>query len=89
VTEIELLSNDRLDDKGETTIKEFLSSVQVVGLTENIKETAIKLRRSQRLTIPDAIIVATAVSLDAQLLTNDARLLNFPGIRCRSVQLKK
>jgi hypothetical protein len=53
-----------------------------------VKESAILLRRRHRLTIPDAIIAATAQSLDSELLTNDAKLLAIPDITSRSLALK-
>ena len=53
-----------------------------------VKQAAIHLRREHRLRMPDAIIAGTALSLDAELLTNDARLGGVPGLRTRSVPLR-
>lgn len=69
-------------------VRKFLESVNLVGLTPEIKEEAIALRREHRLTIPDAIIVATAVHMQTELFTNDARLTALPGIKTRSVVLR-
>ena len=88
ISEIELLSHDRLRHKEETMVRAFLASVDVVGLTSGIKESAIALRRRHRLTVPDAIIAATAVSLEAELLSNDGKLAGVPGLRCRSLPLR-
>lgn len=88
ISEIELLSYNNLDSAGESAIRAFLGSTQVVDLTEKVKETAILLRRRHRLTIPDALIAATAQSLGAVLLTNDAKLLGLPDVASRSLTLK-
>jgi len=52
------------------------------------RESTIKLRREQRLKLPDALIAACAIHFDAVLLTNDQRLSNIPGLRCQSLELK-
>ena len=60
----------------------------VVDLTEEIRELAIDLRRRHALKLPDAIVAATALSLQAQLVTNDTKLLHVPGLTCQRMQLK-
>lgn len=62
-----------------------LITVAVTGITPEIKQTTIDLRRNNRLKLPDAIIVATAKCLGATLLTNDTALLNLPEIQSQSV----
>lgn len=88
ISEIELFSHDGLRPEGETAIRTFLRIAEIVELTSEIKEGAISLRRRNHLTIPDAIIAATAVSRDAELWTNDAKLSSVAGLRCRSLPLK-
>lgn len=87
ISEIELRSHAPLTEDGEAIIRRFLSAVDVVGLTPAITEAAIVLRRQHRLTIPDAVIVATAQVLGAELLSNDARLSGLPDVRVRAVDL--
>ncbi|MGH9345323.1 MAG: type II toxin-antitoxin system VapC family toxin [Terriglobia bacterium] len=74
ITEMELLSYPSLDTTAERQIRGFLSEITVVGLTDSVKTTAIIIRRQDGLKLPDAIVVGTAVVLDADLLTNDAHL---------------
>lgn len=88
ISDIELLSHTALDQAAETVIRGFLSSVDTVDVTAPIKDAAIFLRRKHRLTIPDAIIAATASTTDAELLTNDAKLAGLTGIKTRSLALK-
>ena len=53
-----------------------------------MRETAIRLRRERRLKLPDAVVAASALVLDAVLLTNDRHLLTLPGLRSQSLELK-
>ena len=87
ITEIELLSHPNLDAKSESAIRAFLSEIEIIGLAEPIKEECITLRRRHGLTIPDAVIAATAITLDTQLLSNDAKLAAKLGTRCQTVSL--
>ena len=88
ISEMELLSYPSLDDAALAQIRSFLSEVTVVELTEEIRELAIGLRRQHTLKLPDAIVAATAVSLQAQLVTNDTKLLRVPGLTCQRLELK-
>ena len=88
ISEMELLSYPALDDAALVQIHSFLSDVTVVELTAEIRELAIGLRRKHALKLPDAIIAATALSLEAQLVTNDTKLLGVPGLTCQSLELK-
>lgn len=87
ITEIELLSYPSLSANEEQQIRNLLTQIAVVGIENNIKELAIAFRKNYRLRLPDAIIVATARSLNATLLTNDVRLSNLSEINTQSVQI--
>jgi predicted nucleic acid-binding protein len=87
ITEIELLSYPSLSLEEETQIIDFLNKITVVGVDNNIKNLTIEFRKQYRLRLPDAIIVATAKSLNAILFTNDVRLANLTEINTQSVQI--
>ena len=87
ITEIELLSYPLLKPEDETEIHAFLNDVSIIDLTEEIKQSAIHFRRQYRLKLPDALIVATAVCLKAELFTNDAKLLDIPDLSAKSLSL--
>ncbi|BAZ53013.1 PilT domain-containing protein [Nostoc sp. NIES-4103] len=87
ITEIELLSYPTLSADEEVQIIDFLTKITVVGIEENIKALAISFRKQYKLRLPDAIIVATAKSLNATLFTNDMRLANLTEINTQSVQI--
>lgn len=87
ITEIELLSYPSLNPDEEVKIRDFLADITVVAVEGNIKELAITFRKNHKLRLPDAIIAATAKSLNATLLTNDIRLANLTEIRTQSVKI--
>lgn len=88
ITEIELLSYPLLNPDDEAEIHAFLDDVTIIDLTEQIKQSAIKLRRQYRFKLPDALIVATAYFLNADLLTNDIKLLNIAELSTKPLLLK-
>ena len=88
ISEMELLSYPSLSEPEQAKIRNFLSAITVVSLTEEVRTLAIGLRRQHLLKLPDAIVAATALSLEAQLVTNDAKLLRVPGLSAREVKLK-
>ena len=87
ITEIELLSYPSLSSDEETQIIEFLNKISIVGIDSNIKNLTIALRKQYRLRLPDAIIAATAQSLNATLFTNDVSLNNVTQINTQIVQI--
>ncbi|MBF0147026.1 MAG: type II toxin-antitoxin system VapC family toxin [Magnetococcales bacterium] len=88
ITEIELLSYPSLSQSEESKIRALLHDIRVVDIDPDIKEKTIRLRRYQGLKLPDAIIAATAFSLNGILLTNDQKIARVPGLQCQSVPLK-
>ena len=67
ITEIELLSWQKISPEQSKTISLFLSNFGKVDLNEEIKEITINIRKSTGLKIPDAIIAASALALDEGL----------------------
>ena len=82
VTRMELLSFPDLTPSETAAIEEFLSSIDVVALTEDVERRAVSIRRETRAKLPDAIIVATAMEAGCVLLTCDRELarLTLPGL---------
>jgi len=74
ITEMELLSFPQLSNQEEKVIRKLLSHFSIISLDESIKEKAIAIRRTKRLKLPDAIIVATAYINNATLVTSDKAL---------------
>jgi len=78
ISEIELLSKPTLSKEEEEKLRAFFSDrISIINITNSIKEKTIELRRTKILKLPDCIIAATAIDLDAVLITNDLQLLNI------------
>ena len=71
ITEIELLGFNELSETGIENIKLFLSYCIIENISDKIKNEAITLRRSNNLKLPDAIIFATARTLNIPFITAD------------------
>ncbi len=76
ITEIELLSYPSLSLE-KTQVIDFLNKITIIDIHSNIKNLTIAFRKQYKLRLPDAIIAATAKSLNATLFTNDVKLVNF------------
>ena len=81
ISELELLSYPNLSVQEEKMIRDFLSKSNIIGMNEEIKEQAIELRKSFGIKLPDAIIGATAIHLNAQLITRDKTFLKVHKIK--------
>jgi predicted nucleic acid-binding protein len=83
ITEMEVLAKPHISPEAEQKALRFIKGFTIVPLSDAIKHMAIRIRRegSPRLKLPDAIVAATAVILDAQLITADEKLrrLVWPG----------
>ena len=88
ITEMELRSYPTLTESQEQWLQRLLNEIQTIGLTDAIKEEAIKLRKEHLLKLPDAVICATAITEEALLITNDKRLHEIKGLDCKALALK-
>ncbi|WP_159712887.1 type II toxin-antitoxin system VapC family toxin [Geminicoccus flavidas] len=61
----------------------FLGGFEVIGIEERVAERAVKLRRSHRIRLPDAVIWATAQVHGLLLVTRNTRDFpaDDPGVR--------
>ena len=80
ITEMELLSFDGHTPGEIQTIQRFLSNCKVIDINRSIKDTAINIRKSSNLKLPDAIIAATAHYLNIPLITADKGFKNIDDI---------
>jgi predicted nucleic acid-binding protein len=87
IVRMELLSKGNMSVDEERDILEFLDDLTVVPLNEEIEQKAVEIRRSTKLKLPDCIIAATSIILDAVLLTDDDHLLSlsWPGLRIQHI----
>ena len=71
ITRMELLSYPGLLRSQLPAIETFLESWPVESLTDSIEREAVRIRKQYKLKLPDSIIAATAVHLEAQLISAD------------------
>jgi predicted nucleic acid-binding protein len=72
ITEIELLGWHKITESQNRFFRTLLNDCQVIELLPEVKRTAIEIRRTNKIKIPDAIIAATSLYLDIPLLTHDS-----------------
>jgi predicted nucleic acid-binding protein len=81
ITRMELLSWKSLNPKDEEVIKEFISDSTVFSLEESIINRTILLRKAFAIKLPDAIIAATTLVHDMQLITHNLKdFTNIPDL---------
>ena len=80
ITEMEMQCKPHISASERTIIREFLSYFDVVELTEEIKQRAIKVRLSTRLKLMDAIVGASAIYTGFPLVTGDDKFSALRGV---------
>ena len=87
MSRMELLSFPEITHDEEYKIIVFLSNRTIIAIDNTIEKLAIEFRRTTARKLPDSIIAATAITLNAPLITNDQHLLKlvFPGFTAVSV----
>ena len=82
ITWIELLVGSRNSEE-EKKIRKFLQMFSAIGLSKEVAEEAVNIRKTNRIRLPDAIIWATARTQNCLLVTRNTK--DFPendvGIR--------
>ena len=58
----------------QSRVQTFLDRCELVEIHRNVQDIAVELRVRFRLSLPDAVIAATAVHLDIPLITADGAL---------------
>jgi predicted nucleic acid-binding protein len=72
ITQLEILSFSNLTKSSEKLINELLSECVIIDINSEIKRSAIELRKSYKLKLPDCLVAATAQYLDLPLITADS-----------------
>ena len=61
--------------------EDFIALANVIEINRTIINTCIALRRKHRIKLPDAIIAATALTLNCTLVTNNEKdFMNIKGL---------
>ncbi len=88
ISELELLAYPGLSSPEEQRVRAFVEDISVTDLTQSVKLHAVDLRKRFGLKLPDAIVAATALALEATLLTNDQRLLVLSDVPTQMLRVK-
>jgi predicted nucleic acid-binding protein len=81
ITEIEALSWVNKDQNKEKILKAFVREANILGLTRDVVNECVKIRRTKKLKTPDAIIAGTAIAYGLTLITSDSDFNNVPGLQ--------
>jgi predicted nucleic acid-binding protein len=74
ITRMELLGYPGINSDEESLISQKLANFRHLGISPEIEDRVIGLRRTRRIKLPDAIIAATVIHHQLRLLTLDQQL---------------
>ncbi|MEO6187981.1 MAG: PIN domain-containing protein [Ginsengibacter sp.] len=77
-TEIELKGRFGITNKELQILNEILEDFIILPFNNDIKERAISIRHKNKLKLPDALIVSTAMWIDLPFVTADKDFKNIP-----------
>jgi predicted nucleic acid-binding protein len=85
VVEIEALAKPGMTMEEEVKTRAFLARFKRIEIDNPARDEAIRIRRNKVLLLPDALIAASAIILNATVLSNDPHLRDFqwPGYAAR------
>jgi predicted nucleic acid-binding protein len=75
--EIEILAKPGMEAGEEAEARAVLKHFRRVEINDAAIETAIQIRRAKDLLLPDALIAASAIALNATVLSNDPHLRDY------------
>lgn len=76
ITRMELLGFPGITSEENSLIRQKLIHFTLIPLTQPIEDVVIDLRQARKIKLPDAIIAATAIYSNIELLTLDQHLLS-------------
>ena len=71
ISYIEVLGFDFKIKKEKETLIEIINSIEIANMNFDIADISIEVREKNKIKLPDAIIYATAVYLNAELITRN------------------
>jgi predicted nucleic acid-binding protein len=87
ISYMEILSYNFTSKIEEDFIKKLLSLFEVVEINKAIAKRVIALKKVRKIKLPDAIIVATALTNNFLLLSNDKQLGTIEELNMRSIEI--
>ena len=81
ITRLEVLRFPGLNGADEIGLRNLLAQLSEAPIDDAVIERAIEIRKSVRMKIPDAVVAATALVYEANLVTrNTGDFKNIPGV---------
>jgi predicted nucleic acid-binding protein len=80
ISELELLSASGLMLKQIKKLESLLADCTIIDINPAIKSSTLEIRRKHKVKLPDAIVAATAITLDLPLLTADHGFKRIDGL---------
>lgn len=80
ITELELLSKPNNTPEETSKTKSFINQCTVVDISPAIKKKVIEIRLKMKIKLPDAIIAASAITLDLPIITADKQFEKIAGL---------
>jgi predicted nucleic acid-binding protein len=77
VSEIESLAKPGMTGEEEAEVRALLRCFKRVEFSDTIRDIVIHIRRAKKLLLPDALIAASAIELNATVLSNDPHLRDY------------
>ncbi|MBI2270478.1 MAG: type II toxin-antitoxin system VapC family toxin [Bacteroidetes bacterium] len=71
VTQLELLGYNGISNDEISKVKQFIDECVIIDINSEIKDRVIEIRKKYAIKLPDAIIAATSIYIDAPLLSAD------------------
>jgi len=77
IVAIVVLSKPGMCEQEEADIRALQESFKWAEIDRDVCEIAVKIRRTGGLRLPDALIAATSVALNATVVSNDSHILGY------------
>jgi predicted nucleic acid-binding protein len=87
ITRIEALAYPLMTAAEEEKIRGLLRYIKVIPLNRKVEKNTIPFRAKTKIKLPDCIVAASAITINAILLSNDSDFSNlyFPGFTVKTV----
>jgi|TergutMp193P3_1026864.scaffolds.fasta_scaffold58433_3 predicted nucleic acid-binding protein len=88
VVAIEVLAKTGMNEDEEAAARALLDSFKWTEIDKTVCEVAVQIRRAKELRLPDALIAASAIILNATVLSNDSHLRDYQrsGYTARAIK---
>ena len=88
IVAIEVLAKPDMNKQEEAEVRSFLDFFKWAEIDKPTCETAIQIRRDRNLRLPDALIAASAIVLNATVLSNDPHLRDYQRTGYTAIAVK-